>query len=175
VNQRGSPSTPGRRRQLPARVDQRRAAIVVVCCPPWMSFTIWDRHSFRREEEDTEDDSNGSRKRDNNKGIMTTTNDCSGRGRRNAKGRWSQNIVAIGRRRRWHRGMSRWLPPLPVVGRHHSREEGGGSEMLLSWGNVDNNDGANDNGWFQMNVPSLINKQGNASFRQTYAMRVPAF
>jgi hypothetical protein len=175
VNQRGSPSTPGRRRQLPARVDQCWAAIVVVCCPPWMSFTIWDRPSFRQEEEDTEDDSNGSRKRVNNKEMMTTTNDCSGHGRRNAKGRWNQNIVAIGRQRQWHRRMSCWLPPLPVVRRHQSREEGGGSEMLLSCGNIGNNDGANDDGWFQMNVPSLINKQCNASFRQTYAMRVPAF
>jgi hypothetical protein len=38
-----------------------------------------------------------------------------------------------------------------------------------------NDDGANDDGWFQMNIPSLINKQRNASFRQTYAMRVQAF
>ncbi len=52
----------------------------------WMSFTIWDWCSFRQEEEDEEDDSNGSRKRDNNKGTMMTTNNCSGRGRRNAKG-----------------------------------------------------------------------------------------
>ncbi len=170
MNRRRSSSMPGQQRQLPARVDRCRAAVVVVYCPPWMSFTIWDRCSFRREEEDEEDDSNGSQKRDNNKVTMTTTNDCSGHGRRNTKGRWSRNIVAIGRQRRWHRGTSRWLPPRPVVGRHHSREEGGGSETLLSCSDVDDNDG-----WFQMNVPSLINKQSSASFRQTYAMRVPAF
>jgi hypothetical protein len=78
---------------------------------------------------------------------MTTTNDCSGRGRRNAKGRWNQNIVAIGRRRRWHRGTSRRLPPRSVVGRHHSREEVCGSETLSSCGDVDNNDdSAKDDG-----------------------------
>ncbi len=97
MNRHRSSSTLGQRRRMPTRVDQCRAAVVVVCCPSWMSFTIWDWRSFRREEEDEEDDSNGSRKRDNNKGTMTTTNDCSGHGRRNAKGRWNRNIVAIGR------------------------------------------------------------------------------
>jgi hypothetical protein len=42
VDQCGLSSPPGRRQRLPVRVDQRRAAVVVVCCPPWMSFTIWD-------------------------------------------------------------------------------------------------------------------------------------
>ncbi len=102
---------------------------------------------------------------------MTTTNDCSGRGRHNAKQRWKWNIIAIEQQQQWHRGMSCWFPPQPVVGQHHSQEEGCGSKTLLSCSNVDNNnnndDGANDNGWFQMNVPPLINKQCNASFRQT--------
>ncbi len=69
-------------------------------------------------------------------------------------------------------------PPGPIVGRHHSREEGCGLETLLSCSDVDdddNNDGANDGEWFQMNVPPLINKQRNASFRQTDAMRIQAF
>ncbi len=78
---------------------------------------------------------------------MTTINDCSGLGRRNAEGRWNQNIVAIGRRRRWHCGTSRQLPPRPVVGRHRSREEGCGSETLSSCGGVDNDDDStNDDG-----------------------------
>jgi hypothetical protein len=56
-------------------------------------------------------------------------------------------------------------PPWPVVGRHHSKE-GCGSETLLSCGNVDNgDDSANDDGWFRMNKPPLINKQRNACFR----------
>jgi hypothetical protein len=46
--------------------------------------------------------------------------------------------------------------------------------MLSSRGDVDDDDGANDDRWFQMNIPSLIYKQHNASFRQTYAMRVQA-
>jgi hypothetical protein len=96
-------STPGRRR--------------CHVCPPRTSFTIWDRCSFgREEEEEEEDDSDGLQERDNDKGTMTTTNDCSGRGRRNAKGRWNLNIVAIGRQRQWHRGTSRQLPPRLVVG-----------------------------------------------------------
>jgi hypothetical protein len=41
--------------------------------------------------------------------------------------------------------------------------------------NNNNNDGANDDVWFHMNVPPLINKQSNASFRQTDAMRTQAF
>jgi hypothetical protein len=52
----GSSSLPGRQRRLPARVDRCRAAVVVVCCPPWTSFRIWDWSSFGREEEDEEDD-----------------------------------------------------------------------------------------------------------------------
>jgi hypothetical protein len=50
------------------------------------------------------------------------------------------------------------VPPQPVVGRHHLQEEGCGSETLLSHGNVgaDNNNGANEDGWFRMNVPPLI-------------------
>jgi hypothetical protein len=47
--------------------------------------------------------------------------------------------------------------PWFVVGQHHSWEKGCGSEMLSSCGDVDDNDGANDDGWFQMNVPPLIN------------------
>jgi hypothetical protein len=40
-------------------------------------------------------------------------------------------------------------PPPPVVGQHHSREEGCVLETLSSCGNVDNiNDGGNDNGRF---------------------------
>jgi hypothetical protein len=57
-------------------------------------------------------------------------------------------------------------PSRPVVGRHLSQKEGSSSKMLLSCGNVNNNDdGANDNGRFQMNIPPLINKQHNACFR----------
>jgi hypothetical protein len=58
-------------------------------------------------------------------------------------------------------------PPLPVVGQHHSQEEGCGSKMLSSCCNVDDNDddGANDDGQFRMSIPLLINKQHNASFR----------
>jgi hypothetical protein len=41
---------------------------------------------FRGEEEGEEDDSDSLRERDNDKGTMMTTNDCSGRGRRNAEG-----------------------------------------------------------------------------------------
>ncbi len=46
--------------------------------------------------------------------------------------------------------------------------------MLLSLGDVvndDDNDVANDDGQVQMIVPPLINKQCNASFRQTDAMK----
>jgi hypothetical protein len=97
---------------------------------------------------------------------MTTTNDCSGRGRGNAEGQWNRNIIAMGRRWQWHRGTSCRLPPWPVVSRHQSREERCGSETLLSRGDVDNKDnGANDDGKFQVNVPPLINKQRNACFR----------
>jgi hypothetical protein len=68
-------------------------------------------------------------------------------------------------------------PSRPVVGQHHLREEGCSSEMLSSCGDVDddNDDSANDNGQFQMKGPPLINKQRNASFRQTDAMRRHAF
>ncbi len=124
-------------------------AVFVICCPPWMTVTIRDRHSFEREEEDEDDDGDCSRERDNYEGTMTATNDRSGRGRHNAEGRWNQNIVAIGRRRRLHRGTSRRLPSPPVVGRRHSQEEGCGLETLSSCGNVDNNDdSANDDGRF---------------------------
>ncbi len=124
-------------------------AVVVVCCPPWTRVTIWDRRSFGREEEDQDDDGDCSQERDNYKGAMTATNDCSGRGRRNAEGGLNQNIVAIGRRQQLHRGTSRWLPSPPVVGRRHSREEGCGSETLSSCGDVNNNDdSANDVGRF---------------------------
>jgi hypothetical protein len=63
--------------------------------------------------------------------------------------------------------------PPPSFGQHHLQEEGCGLEMLSSCGNVDNNNdnSANDDGWFRMNVPLLINKQHNASFRQTNAMK----
>jgi hypothetical protein len=98
---------------------------------------IRDRRSFGREEEDEDEDGDCSRERDDYE-TMTATNDCSGRGRRNAEGRWNQNIVAIGRRRRLHRGTSRRLP-----------QEGCGSETLSSCGDVDNNDdSANDDGRF---------------------------
>jgi hypothetical protein len=46
VDRRGLSSPPGRRRRLPARVDQRRAVVIVVCFPPRTSFAIWDRHSY---------------------------------------------------------------------------------------------------------------------------------
>ncbi len=64
-------------------------------------------------------------------------------------------------------------PPRPAVDWHHSREEVCGSKTLLSLSNVlvNDDDGANDNGWFRMIVPPLINKQCNASFRQIDAMR----
>jgi hypothetical protein len=96
--------------------------------------------------------------KNNDKRTMMTTIDCSGRGRRNAKGRWKRNIIAIGWRWGWHGRMSCRLPPLPVVGRHHLREEGCGSETLFSCGDVDvdKDNGANEDGWFQMNVPPLI-------------------
>jgi hypothetical protein len=141
-----------------------------------MRVTIWDWRSFGREEEDEDDDGEGLQERDDYKGTMTTINDCSGCGRRNAKGRWNQNIIVIRRQRQWHCGTSCWLTPQPVVGQHHSREEGCGSEMLSSCGGVDNDDDSeNDNGWFQMNVPPMINRQNNACFRQTDAMRIHAF
>ncbi len=105
-----------------------------------------------------EDGGDGSREKNNDKGTMTITNNCSGRGRRNAEGRWKQNIIAIGRQWGWHGRTSCWLPPLPVVGQHHSREEGCGSETLFSCSDVDadKDNGANKDGWFQMNVPPLI-------------------
>jgi hypothetical protein len=40
VDRRGSSSPPGRQQRLPAHVDQRWAAVIIVCCPPWTSFTI---------------------------------------------------------------------------------------------------------------------------------------
>ncbi len=123
-------------------------AVIVVCFPPWTRVTIRDWHSFGREEDDEDNDGDCSQERYDYE-MMTATNDCSGRGRRNAEGQWNQNIVAIRRQRRLHCGTSRQLPPLPVVGRHHSREEGCGSEMLSSCGDVDNNDNsANDDGYF---------------------------
>jgi hypothetical protein len=114
--------------------------------------------SFGRVEEDEEDDGNGSREKNNDKGTMTTTNDCSGHGRRNAKEQWNWNIIAIWRQWRWYGRTSHWLPPWPVVGRHHWREEGCSSKMLSSCSNVDaaNNNGANEDGWFQMNISPLI-------------------
>ncbi len=173
VDRCGSSSMPSRQQQRPAHRDWRWAAVVVVCCPQTGS-TIWDWRSFGREEEDKDNDGNGLQERDHYNGTMMTTNDCSGCGRRNPKGQGIRNILAIGRQWRWHRGTScRPPPPWPVVGRHHSREEECGLETLSSLGNVivDNDDGANDNGQFQMVVPPLINKQCNASFRQTDAMR----
>jgi hypothetical protein len=71
---------------LPSLDKFHHLGLVFVCCPPRTSFTIWDRRFFGREEEDEEDDGNGSREKDNEKGTMTTINDCSGHGRRNAKG-----------------------------------------------------------------------------------------
>jgi hypothetical protein len=62
-----------------------------------MSFMIWDQHYFGLEEEDEEDDSNGLGKTDNEKGMMTTTNNCGGCGRRNVKGQWNRNIITMGR------------------------------------------------------------------------------
>ncbi len=70
------------------------------------------------------------------------------------------------------------LPSLPVVGQHHLQEEGCGLETLSSCGIVDDNNdnkSANDDTWFRMNVPPLIVKQHNISFRQTDAMRRHAF
>jgi hypothetical protein len=46
-----------------------------------------------------------------------------------------------------NRGMitTRWLPPRPIVGQHHLREEGCSSEIRLSCGHVNNNNNdAND-------------------------------
>jgi hypothetical protein len=57
------------------------------------SAFFWDQ------EEDKDKDGGGLRERDDYKGKMTTTNDCSGHGRRIAEGRWNRNIVAIKRRR----------------------------------------------------------------------------
>jgi hypothetical protein len=147
-----------RRRMLPSSDEFHHLGSAFVCCPPRTSFTIWDRNSFGREEEDEEDDSDGLREKNNDKGTMTTTNDCSGHERHNDEGRWNWNIIAIGRRRRWHGRTSRRLPPRPVVGRHHSREEGCGSETLSSRGGADAaaDDGASEDGWFRMNVPPLI-------------------
>ncbi len=59
-------------------------AIVVVCFPPWTRVTIRDWHSFGWEEDDKDDDGNCLRERDNYETMMAT-NDCSGRGRRNAE------------------------------------------------------------------------------------------
>jgi hypothetical protein len=57
-------------------------------------------------------------------------------------------------------------PPHVVVGRHLSWKEGSSLETLSSRGNVDiDDDGANDDRRFRMNVPPLINKQHNACFR----------
>jgi hypothetical protein len=110
-------STPGRRRcrMLPSSDEFHHLGSAFVCYPPRTSFTIWDRRSFGREEEDEEYDGDGSREKNNDKGTMTTTNDCSGRGRRNAEGRCNRNIIVIGRRWRWHGRTSRRLPPRLVV------------------------------------------------------------
>jgi hypothetical protein len=109
---------------------------------------IWDWHSFGREEEDKEDEGNGSPEKNNDKGMMTTTNNFSGHERRNAKGWWNRNIIVIGQQWRWHGRTSRWLPPRPIVGQHHSWEERCGSEMLLSCGdaNAADIDGENEDG-----------------------------
>jgi hypothetical protein len=100
-----------RRRMLPSSDEFHHLGSAFVCCPPRMSFTIWDWRSFGREEEDEEDDGDGSREKNNDKGTMTTTNDCSGHGRHNFEGRLNRNIIAIGRRWRWHSRTSRRLPP----------------------------------------------------------------
>jgi hypothetical protein len=146
------------RHMMPSSDEFHHLGLAFVCCPPRMSFTIWDRHSFGWEEEDEEDDGNGLQEKNNDKDTMTTTNGCSGHGRRNSKERWNQNIIAIGRQWRWHGRMSCWLPPRPVVGRHHSREEECGLKTLSSCSDVNaaGDDGANEDGWFQMNVPPLI-------------------
>ncbi len=58
---------------------------------------------------------------------------------------------------RIHHGTYRQIPPRPVVGRHHLREEGCGSETLSSYGDVDNDDdGVNDDGRFRLNVPPFL-------------------
>jgi hypothetical protein len=64
------------------------------------------------------------------------------------------------------RNVSTAPPPRVVVGRHLSQKEGSSLETLSSRGNVDNDDdGANDDGRFWINVSPLINKQHNACFR----------
>jgi hypothetical protein len=165
---------PGRQRRLPACMDQRRAAIVVVCCPPWMSFMICDRHSFRQEEENEEDDSNVPKR-----GTITRNDDNHQRLQLPWEAQHRRMMELEHCRDRAATAMAlrnvSLDPPRPVIGRHHSREEGCGSETLSSRGDVDDVDGENDDGWFQMKVPLLINKHCNASFRRTYAMRVQAF
>jgi hypothetical protein len=99
-------------------------AVVVVCCPPWTRVTIQDWRSFGQEEEDKDNDGDCLQQRDDYERTMMAPNDCSDCGRRNAEGQWNQNIVAIGRQWRLHRGTSRRLPSLPVVGQRHSWEEG---------------------------------------------------
>ncbi len=83
--------------------------------------------------------------------------------------------LRIGRQWRWHHGTSCWLPSWPIVGQHHLRVEGCGSEMMSSCSNVnnDNDNGANDDGQFRLIVSPLINKQRNARFRQTDLLDKP--
>jgi hypothetical protein len=57
---------------------------------------------------------------------MMTTNDFSGRGRRNAEGRWNQNILAIEWRRRWH---CRRLVGSPLDRRWPTSFAGGGMRL----------------------------------------------
>ncbi len=92
VDQRGSSLTPDQQQRQPACMDWCQSAVVVVCCPPWMRVTIRDWHFFGREEEDKDNDGNGLQERDNYERTMMTTNNCSGRGRCNAKGWWNRNI-----------------------------------------------------------------------------------
>ncbi len=133
------------------------SGIGVHMLPSWEEFHNLGLAFFWAGRGGQEDGGNGLQEKNNDKETMMTTNDCSGR-RRNAKGQWKRNIIAIGRRWGWHGRTSCRLPPLPVVGRHHSREEGCGLEKLFSRGNVnaDKDDGANEDGWFRMNVPPLI-------------------
>jgi hypothetical protein len=49
-----------------------------------------------------------------------------------------------------------------------------GNAVVL-WQMDNDNDSANDDGRFQMNVPPMIERQSNACFRQTDAMRIHAF
>jgi hypothetical protein len=156
-------------------VNQHWAAVVVICCP-WTSFTIQNWRSFGQEEEDKDNDGNGLQERDNYKGMMTTTNDCSGHGRRNAKGRWNRKIVAFGWRWQWHHGKSHWLPPPGLLladiicGRRDAAWKLYHLSAMLSMTTT-----MVQMTTVQMIVPPLINNRCNASFRQTDAMRIHAF